>query len=486
MRVVGRVGDRMTGAPITSRSLVRTGPVKVRTSLRSADFESSTEQRNASSGPPTVGVGWAGSNVNVDAGRVVVGAVVGQAAIGPEEERVLRRLGWPLGQVAPSGAVGARAGHEDAHGAGAARAGGPVGQVLVQPAQSLLARRSHPARADGQMRPVTDRHGHLDTAGPKPVVLVHGLLQEEVLPAADEEDGDLHALERGGVLHRRPEGIGRLGPRHPLGVPGRPPAQDRARRLGQRERVHVRADPAGCRGGAQRPGQAAAVLLVHNAVAPAQEVEPEGAGAPDVLLEVVRPDGHDGRRQFRGRVGHQGPLGVPQVGAADRGEGAGEPGLVAASRPPRRARRPPRSPWAGTRHPSRMCPGCSRRGRCSPRAEDPHLRHGQGQRAAVGSTHQNGPDDVRRRLVQVRCQLDAVAHGDAHVARHRVVRRGGGQAAQTGGRRIQGLGSGRCGSPALPSCRRRSCTCLLVRLHTARRTMTSRCSTASENPAVRR
>ncbi len=367
--------------------------------------------------------------------------VLGQAAIGMQEERVLRRLGRPVGQVAPSGAAGP--GQKDVHGAGAARAGGrPSGQMLVEPAQRLLARHPQPAGADGQVRPVTDRQGHVHATGPEALVLVHGLLQEEVLPAADEEDGDFDPLEGGGVLHGRPEGVGRLGPCHPVGVPGCPPTQDRVRRPGQRERVHVGADPPGRRDGAQRPAQPAAVLLVHNAVAPAQEVEPEGAGTPDVLLEVVRPDGHDSRRQLGGRVGHEGPLGVPQVRAPDSGEAAGEPGLVAH----------PGHHVEPVVHLGLHGPELSARAEgaaaaheedvVAPRREDPRLGHGQGQGTAIRPPHQNGPDDVGRRLVEVRRQLDAVAHRDAHAGRQREVGRGGGEAAQAGGQRVHGLGGG--------------------------------------------
>jgi hypothetical protein len=279
------------------------------------------------------------------------------------------------------------------------------------------------------------------------LVLLHGLLQEYVLPSPYEQDRDLDPLEGDPVPHGGPVGVGAIGTGDPVDIPRGATVEAGVGGPDQWQLIHEGVD-APARGG--QPGgslQRSTVLLMNHAVAPTQEVEPERPRAPDVLVEVVGPDGHHGRRQLRRGVGHQGPLGVAEIRAADGSEGAGEPGLVA---------HPGHDvvPVVDLGHHgvelaagSERAPTAHEEGVIAAGYEDTRLQQGQGERAAVGAAHQQRPHRIVDRPVQVGGQLDAVAGGDPDVPGDRVVGRSWGKAAQRGGHPVEQALARR---PALP------------------------------------
>lgn len=205
---------------------------------------------------------------------------------------------------------------------------GPAGQVLVQPVQGLPGREAQAAGGGAEVGPGPDGEGHFDAAGAQPLVLLHRLVEEQVQPPADEQHRHPGALQGRPEAHRRPEGVGQIGPGDPVGVPGGPAGQLRTghRRQGQPVVGGGHTPPAGEPPGQRRQRR---ILLVGDLVAPAEEVQAEGVATPDVLGEVVGSDSHHRRGHPGRRVGQQGPLGEAEIGGAEGGEASGEPGLRA-------------------------------------------------------------------------------------------------------------------------------------------------------------
>ena len=201
--------------------------------------------------------------------------------------------------------------------------------MLLHPVEGLARGDLGRAGADREMGPRTDGDGHVDAPFVQPSVLLEGLGQEDVLPAADEQDRDLGPIQGDAQVHRHPVGVAQVRTAEPVRIPAGTSLEVGPRRLDQRQLVHGLGVGVLGGGGAIRAAHHPALLLVDDHVAPTQEVEAEGAGPPDVLAEVVRGDGDHGRGQVRRRVGQQGPLGERQVRAPDGGEGARVPGLVA-------------------------------------------------------------------------------------------------------------------------------------------------------------
>ena len=155
------------------------------------------------------------------------------------------------------------------------------------------------------------------------------LLQEQVLPAADQQHRHLHPVERGAESHRLPERLVVIGMVEPRLPPRRAGAQQLPAGRTQRQLTggayHAFLRPQLADAGADSSG----IFLVRNQMAPAQEVvDGERAGAPGRLAEIVGTGGDDGRGQLGRRILQQRPLGEPEIGNPDGGEATGEPRLL--------------------------------------------------------------------------------------------------------------------------------------------------------------
>ena len=399
---------------------------------------SSTRDFVDSRGPPIVGVG-VGGVVREGGGWAVRGrGVQGEAAARVEEPGLCGGLRRPGGEVAPC--IGS--GDVDADGA-RTPAACPLRHVLFEPVPGLP-RGDREALGDGvDVGPRTDRHGHVDTAFVQALILMDGLLEEDVLPTPEEQHGHLDSIEGNAVLHRCPERIALVGPGDPVGVPRGPAAEKGRCGRDERQLVENGADPPSVPSRLQHDLEGSTVFLVDHLVAPPEEVEPERAGSPDVLAEVVGPDGDDRGGQLGRRVRQERPLSVTQVGRAERGEGAGEPGL--AEHPgddivtvvflvPHGIECPSRAEGAAAAH---------EEGVVAAGGEDPRQGQGQGQVPAVGPPNEQRPDGVRSRLIEIRGELDPVAHRHPDAAADGVVGRDRREAEQAGGKTVCGAAHGR-------------------------------------------
>ncbi len=293
------------------------------------------------------------------------------------------------------------------------------------------------ALGDGvEVGPRADRHGHIHPAFVQALILMDGLLQEDVLPTTEEQYGHLDSIESDAVLHRCPERIVRVRPGHPVDVPRGPAAEEGRRRRDERQLVEDRADPRSVPSRPEHHREGGAVLLVNDLVAPSEEIKPERAGAPDVLAEVVWPNGDHGGGQLRRRVRQQCPLRVPQVGTAERGEGAGEPGLAddpghdvvtVAFLVSHGVELPSGAEGAAAAH---------EEGVVAAGGKDPRQRQRQGQMAPVRAPDQQRPDGVRSRLIEVRGELHPVSHRHADAPTDRVVGRDRWKAEEAGGESV--------------------------------------------------
>nr|CRL56262.1 hypothetical protein CPGR_03578 [Mycolicibacterium fortuitum subsp. fortuitum DSM 46621 = ATCC 6841 = JCM 6387] len=178
--------------------------------------------------------------------------------------------------------------------------------------------------------PRPDGQRHRDTAPVQLLVLLQGLVQEQVLPPAQQQDGHLDMLQSLIEPQLVPERVVALG----MFQPGFEPRCTVAQQLTGRGSHRQSGGGLGQLGGpAQLPGEGlhhARLLLAGHHRAPAQEVvEAERSGAPRRCAEIVRSDGDDGGLHLRRGIGQQRPLGEAEIGQAHGGERSGEPGLVA-------------------------------------------------------------------------------------------------------------------------------------------------------------
>ena len=257
------------------------------------------------------------------------------------------------------------------------------------------------------------------------LILREGLFQEQVLPAADQQHGNLGALKGVVELQPGPERVVVLRVLQPGLEPRRAGAEQRSRGVAGRHSCRCARQQAF---GPQLPGEhadPARIFLVGDHVAPAQEVvEPECARAPAGSGQVVRADGYHSSLHLRRRIGQHRPLGEAEVRPPDRAEGTGEPRLLA---------QPCRGVGAiGDLVDHRIEFAAGAEGAANALQDDVVAARRVGaceQRrkripAAVGAADQQRARRIRRRwLVVVGDQLDAVAHRDAHAVVHGVVRR---------------------------------------------------------------
>ncbi len=160
-------------------------------------------------------------------------------------------------------------------------------------------------------------------------VLLQGLFDEQVLPAAHQQHRDRDPFQRGTALHRCPERVAGLRVVHPSLGPGRL-AADHVREAGRdREAVHYAAQPPFGRDHARHPARYPDALLVCDQVAPHDVVvQVEGAAAVRGPAEVVRADMYHGGGQFRRRVHGERPLHEAEVAGAVGCQPALEPVLL--------------------------------------------------------------------------------------------------------------------------------------------------------------
>ena len=164
-------------------------------------------------------------------------------------------------------------------------------------------------------------------------VLLQGLLDEQVLPAAHQQHRDRDPLQRGTALHGGPERVAGLRVVHPSLGPGRLAADHVGVSGRDREALQHLAQPPFGRGHAHHRAQHPDALLVRDQVAPHDVVvQIEGAVAVRGPVEVVRADVHHGGDQFRRRVHGQRPLHEAEVAGAVGGQPALEPALLAQPR----------------------------------------------------------------------------------------------------------------------------------------------------------
>ena len=160
-------------------------------------------------------------------------------------------------------------------------------------------------------------------------VLLQGLLDEQVLPAAHKQHRGRDPLQRGTALHGGPERVTGLRVIHPPLGPGRLAADHVSVSGRDREAAQHLAQPPFGRGQACHRAQHPGALLVRDQVAPHDVVvQVEGAVAVRGPAEVVRADMYHGGGQFRRRVHGQRPLHEAEVAGAVGGQPALEPVLL--------------------------------------------------------------------------------------------------------------------------------------------------------------
>ena len=180
------------------------------------------------------------------------------------------------------------------------------------------------------MGPRADEQPGGHAPGGERPVLLEGLLDEQVVPAAHQQDRDRDPLQRGAALQRSPERVGGLRVLQPSLRPGRLAAEQVAVTGRDRQPVEHRAQPPVGRGHARHRAQHPDALLVPDQVAPHDVVvQVEGAVTVRAPAEVVRADVHHHGDQLRRRVHGQRPLYEAEVAGAVGGQPALEPALLA-------------------------------------------------------------------------------------------------------------------------------------------------------------
>ena len=183
------------------------------------------------------------------------------------------------------------------------------------------------------MGPRADEQPGGHPAGGERAVLLEGLLDEQVVPAAHQQDRDRDPLQRGAALQRSPERVSDLRVLQPSLGPGRLAAEHVAETSRDRQPVEHRAQPPVGRCHACHRAQQPDALLVRDQVAPHDVVvQVEGAVTVSAPAEVMRADVHHGGDQFRRRVHGQRPLYETEVAGAVGGQPALEPALLAQPR----------------------------------------------------------------------------------------------------------------------------------------------------------
>ena len=205
----------------------------------------------------------------------------------------------------------------------------PRAGVAVEPGHALHDRGGALGR-DVQVGPRPDQQPGGHAAGGERAVLLEGLLDEQVLPAAYHQDRDRDPLQRGAALQRSPERVAELRVlQPPLGQCWL--AAEQVTHAGRdRQPVEHRPQPSFGRSRAHESTQHPGALLVSDQVAPADVVvQVEDAVAVRGPAEVMRAHVHDDRDQFRRRVHGQRPLHEPEVAGAVGDQPSVEPALLA-------------------------------------------------------------------------------------------------------------------------------------------------------------
>src|SRR5690349_8423890 len=94
-----------------------------------------------------------------------------------------------------------------------------LGQMFGEPVQGFTSGLARPAQADLSMRPRADSEAYVDATRPQVPELIQRLLEEQVLPSGDQQDGDIDLVERRPQLCRLPVLGGRVRVRDPGLVP---------------------------------------------------------------------------------------------------------------------------------------------------------------------------------------------------------------------------------------------------------------------------
>ena len=284
------------------------------------------------------------------------------------------------------------------------------------------------------MCPGADGQRDVDAAAAQMPVLPQRLPHEDVLPAAQQQHRNLHAVQRLGEPPRIPKRIVHPGMFDPRFEPGRARAEQRPGRGTHRHRAGRLGHPAS---GLQLAecDPPARVLLVGNQVAPAQKVvDGERAGAPHRGIEIVGTRGDHGRGQLRRRILQHRPLGESQIRHPDGGESAGKPRLF--TQPYDRVGAIDGLVDHRLEHPARpeRPAHALHHDVIAARRVEPPKHQGERKPPPVGAADQHGADRAGSgRRVVVGHQVDPVAHRDFD-AIHRVLgpRRGQAQQAAKG------------------------------------------------------
>lgn len=251
------------------------------------------------------------------------GARLGKRAVHVRVQRPVDGFRRPARQAAPL--VGAGDVHPDLR--VPARAGFP--EVAVEPGQCVRVGHLRGLDRRVEVGPRPHGQGDLGIVRRKRGVLLHRLVEENVAPPADQQgrDGDAGQHGRGAV--RVPERVLEVVVGQPLGKPRAAPVQRGRRGIGGRGRAAERGRRPPARGDHLTQAAEPAGPLRLDRRAPAQEVgQRQGPAAADGPGEVVRPHQDNTRAQFGWRVLEQRPLRPAEVGAAQGGQPAVEPGLL--------------------------------------------------------------------------------------------------------------------------------------------------------------
>jgi len=226
---------------------------------------------------------------------------------------------WPVRKVPPL----AGAADIDTH-----RTGQRLGtSAAVEPLEALFRHQSGPGCIQVRPRPDDQPRGH--SPGVQDPVLLDALMEEQVMPPANQQRRDVDALQRGAALQRLPERVGRPRMLQPGLEPRGAGAEQCTDTGGERHPVQHRDEPP-VRG--RRPVYAMQepdAFLERDELGPLHVViQIEHAVAVNGATHVVRPDLDDGRHQLRRRVHGQRPLDEPEIAPAVRRQPPVEPALL--------------------------------------------------------------------------------------------------------------------------------------------------------------
>ena len=294
---------------------------------------------------------------------------------------------------------------------------GATGKVGVQPVLGFPGDRGKTGEQQLGVRPRAHGQSDVDAARAKVPVLVQRLGQEQILPAAEQQQRHLDLVERGVDPQRLPERVIVRRGRQP-GLPPRRRVAEQGPAGGTQRRLtggphHALLSPQLADAGADP----ARIFLVCHQVAPAEEVvDRERAGTPSRKAHVMGTRDDHARDKLRRRILQQCELGEAQIRDSDGSEATGEPWLLA-------------HPLDGVGAVGRLV---DHRRKVTARSECPShaLQHhaipaggmqvGEHDRerkcTAVGAAGQQGADDLSLGFVDVGDQLDTVPHRDPDLA----------------------------------------------------------------------